>query len=65
MTDTKRLLCCVCGETTTGRQHRNHDTGWGICPECYDRQVKREGAEETERCYGKPGVHHSLVEAGR
>ncbi len=58
----RSLQCACCGETTKGRQWWNRDTGWGVCPKCFQWIASKEGQEEAERSYGKPGVHHSLPE---
>jgi hypothetical protein len=58
-----RLICCVCGDAAPAhKQWWNHDTGFGICPTCYARQLAKEGQEAAEHCYGLPNVHHSLVD---
>jgi hypothetical protein len=56
------LTCACCGEYTKGRQWWNRDTGYGVCPSCYQDEVKRNGSIVAIDCYGKPGVHHSLTE---
>jgi hypothetical protein len=66
----KNMRCSVCGARTLGRQHSNMDTGYGICPTCFDKHSARADAEAEPRghgaewIWGKKGVHHSLPESG-
>jgi hypothetical protein len=60
----QRLRCCVCGESTTGRQWHNRDTGYGVCPKCAE-WVKTSGREPIigdlhVSYYGYPGVHYNV-----
>lgn len=54
----RRLTCCVCGESTRGRQWWNRDDGFGICPASVEF-VRSHGASEEEiiRSYGHKGIH--------
>lgn len=54
----RNLVCCCCGDRCRGRQWWNRDTGFGVCVRCWQQNP-------DERLYGKPGVHHSIDEAGR
>jgi hypothetical protein len=56
----KRLQCCVCGESTIGRQWWNRDTGFGICSGCAESEAARVPAEEMTDCYGMAGVHYNV-----
>lgn len=55
------LICCSCGnQAPARRQWWNRDTGYGICPSCFETWVKKLGIEEAIRCCGVPGIHHSI-----
>lgn len=55
------LICCSCGERAPARrQWWNRDTGYGICPSCFQTWVRKLGMEEAIRCCGVPGVHHTI-----
>lgn len=55
------LICCSCGNTAPSRrQWWNRDTGYGICPSCFETWVKKLGIEEAIRCCGVPGIHHTI-----
>lgn len=60
-TPIRALTCCCCGSETRGRQWWNRDTGYGICPDCYNRQAKKEDVKTLDSYYGKPGFHHSIT----
>ena len=55
-----RLSCCCCGESTTGRQWWNRDTGFGLCPKCAKWLSDRETPEEMKSCYGVEGIHYNI-----
>lgn len=55
----KNLRCCSCGGSAPGRQWHNRDTGYGICPRCFEAWIKKLGIEEAIHCCGMPGIHHS------
>ncbi len=55
------LICACCaGHAPARRQWWNRDTGYGVCPRCFQAAVARDGEAEAIRTYGKPGVHHSV-----
>ncbi len=58
----RTLTCACCGASAPGRQWWNRDTGYGVCAKCFTWISGREGAEQAEQSYGKPGIHHSLNE---
>jgi len=58
----KRLTCCCCGETTTGRQWFNRDTGYGLCKKCINFCARGETNEAFRECYGIRGIHFDLPE---
>lgn len=60
----RRLVCCVCGAGTRGRQWWNRDAGFGICKTCAERQAKRETPEDHASLYGQRGVHFGLEGEG-
>ncbi len=62
MKPTKRLTCCVCGETTRGRQWHDRDTGYGVCLSCAAEQVGTFGYDEAVRMYGRRGIHWGSAE---
>lgn len=55
----KILICGCCGERAPGKQHWNHDTGFGLCPRCAERFATdgREHVLDELRGYGTPGVN--------
>lgn len=57
-----RLICACCGGISKGKQFWNQDTGYSICPRCFLHVERKEGTEYAIRCYGKPGVHHSIFD---
>jgi hypothetical protein len=58
----KILICGVCGERAPGKQHWNHDTGYGICPRCAASLAAdpREHVRDELKGYGKPGVNYAV-----
>ena len=54
----KRLTCGCCGEAALGKQHWNHDTGYGLCAKCVPF-VSRFGTDELFG-YGTPGVNYAV-----
>ena len=54
-----KLICAVCGQFAPGKQWWNQDTGFGICPRCFQEVSQKEGKESAEQSYGKVGTHHS------
>ena len=60
---TRNLICACCGGNAPAyKQWFNQDTGYGVCARCFNEFiVPKEGPEEAIRCYGKPGIHHSLT----
>ena len=59
------LTCCVCGESTVGRQWWNRDTGYGLCVKCSrDPLVTRQGPQEMAKLYGLRGTHYDLKNKG-
>jgi hypothetical protein len=55
------LQCACCGgEAPSRKQWWNRDTGYGVCPRCFETAVKRDGEEEAIKTYGYPGIHHSI-----
>lgn len=60
----RRLQCCTCGASCTGRQWWNRDTGWGICGEC--PKLWRENPrchDDVEHSCGVAGIHWLPTEA--
>jgi hypothetical protein len=57
----KILICGCCGGRAPGKQHWNHDTGYGLCPACVPVILNnpRAGIEELKG-YGKPGVNFAV-----
>jgi hypothetical protein len=54
----RTLTCCVCGESTKGRQWYNRDHGHGLCPTCGDFLIQRNRADESaEDMAGVRGIH--------
>jgi hypothetical protein len=55
------LTCCVCGDSTCGRQWWNRDTGYGICAPCI-AYVRTRGYtdEQIHDYYGFDGVHWNV-----
>jgi hypothetical protein len=60
----KTLECCVCGESTKGRQWFNCDKGYGICEPCV-AFVRGHGDtdEDIRSNYGVEGVHYGPFES--
>lgn len=68
----RSLTCSCCGETTTGRQWWNQDTGYGICKKCIDKvresahYESHDGTPWTdkdailEQLYGPRGTHFDI-----
>lgn len=65
------LICACCGgEAPSRKQWFNQDTGYGICARCFTRDVEHEknvlgntdALKCALKCYGRPGVHHSVDE---
>lgn len=58
------ILRCACcgGNAPAKKQWWNRDTGYGVCARCFEWIAKREGREQAEFSYGKPGIHHSITE---
>lgn len=63
------LICACCGgNAPSKKQWWNQDTGYGICARCFKNVIEHEfsvlhNAEAIDyalKCYGKPGLHHSL-----
>jgi hypothetical protein len=71
----RRLQCGVCGQSTTGRQWWNQDTGYGLCIACIehwittmmrvDHMTREEAEEDLERTFGQRGVHFDLPNSER
>ena len=58
-----KLICSSCtGEAPSKRQWFNQDTGYGICPRCFQLVLEKDGRPAAIDSYGRPGVHHSLDE---
>lgn len=64
------LNCCICGESTKGRQWWNRDTGWGLCSACANRYPEANvpmGQHDTggdgHPYYGIRGYHYDIQEA--
>jgi hypothetical protein len=57
----KILTCGVCGERAPGKQHWNHDAGFGLCPRCAYRLAAdpREHVRGELLGYGTPGVNYA------
>ena len=57
----KILTCGCCGERAPGKQHWNHDTGYGLCPRCalMFATDPREHMREELKGYGKAGVNYA------
>jgi hypothetical protein len=52
------LECCCCGSGTYGRQWWNRDTGYGLCPGCFEMNGVADVAHGQEaRSFGVRGVH--------
>lgn len=63
MTQSKieRLVCCCCGQVTTGRQWYNRDTGFGLCGSCAVWIANKEPAEDMKSNYGVEGVNYFIA----
>lgn len=59
----QRLLCACCGSSTTGRQWRNCDAGYGLCSDCIYRVLHKMTPEEFHLCYGVRGLHFGLSQS--
>lgn len=60
-TQTRRLICCCCGQDTRGRQWFNRDKGYGLCPKCADwLSDGRETTAEMKQNYGIEGYHYNI-----
>lgn len=61
----RRLLCCVCGAVTRGRQWHNRDIGFGLCERCADAPKVYASATDNdgsmERLYGRRGEHYCVA----
>lgn len=65
MKRTKTLICACCGKYTKGRQWWNQDTGYGLCPDCYKKNLKRDiklygrdmAMKSMQASYGNYGTH--------
>lgn len=57
----KRMECSCCGRSCVNRQHRNRDTGYGVCTACV-KWMRERGAddEEIKNGYGTEGVNFSI-----
>lgn len=53
------LTCCVCGDSTRGRQWWNRDRGYGLCEGCAD-DPRVMGQEDAARLYGERGIHYCV-----
>ncbi len=61
MTRPKRLQCGCCGSSAFGRQHWNHDTGFGLCAKCamdFAANPAKYGDELSG--YGTPGHNFAM-----
>lgn len=57
----KRLICGCCGESALGKQHWNHDTGFGLCAHCVYHFLERgERCADELKGYGNPGVNWAV-----
>lgn len=56
----RHLECCCCGESTTGRQWWNRDTGYGLCPDCIPLWL-RDGFDFLTSTNGVKGIHFDIV----
>lgn len=56
----RSLTCCCCGELTRGRQWRNRDTGFGLCPACIPLCERNETPEGFASLYGERGIHFDI-----
>lgn len=55
------LICSSCGGNAPARhQWHNRDTGYGVCPGCFEAAIKKDGIEQAIHLYGAPGIHHSI-----
>ena len=52
----KTLICGCCGARAKGKQHWNHDTGYGLCAACVYYLAERNEIDELKG-YGTPGVN--------
>jgi len=57
----KELICCCCGNQTSGRQWWNRDTGYGLCVKCAEVISKKEDEETMKSCYGEKGKHYAIA----
>lgn len=54
------LRCGCCGGSAIGRQHWNHDTGYGLCAKCvYDFLANPKWTSELDG-YGRAGHHFAI-----
>ena len=57
----RTLICACCGGLAPAyKQWWNQDTGYGVCPRCYQSAAAKEGEAIAITTYGHPGVHHSI-----
>ena len=58
------ILSCACcsGEAKSIRQWWNRDAGYGVCPACFRKCVKKDGSKQAVLLYGVAGIHHSIEE---
>ncbi len=54
----KKLTCGCCGNGCLGKQHWNHDTGFGLCPKCAVF-IAEKGHLDELKGYGTPGVNYA------
>lgn len=60
MTASHKECCCCGGGAGRFEQHWNRDTGYGICRDCADDEIKRgTSPANMVELYGIPGKHYA------
>lgn len=58
------LTCCCCGGELWGRQWWNRDTGFGICPGCYQINGITDKTK-YHKSFGHRGIHWDCPEPNK
>lgn len=63
MSTKKYKVCSICGAFAGySKQWWNRDDGYGVCPDCANKQIKKMDADEFKENFGLPGIHFSFSE---